>query len=123
MDTRTPARRFLEELTAHDRESVYAHHCTADYTEHDPNMEQETMGPAEATRLYREVRDAFEVTHTAQSLVAEGDLVRARFLIHGRHTGDYRGTRPAAEPSRRPATSRWGSSTAGSPRAGSTTIW
>lgn len=123
MDTKTLARRFLEESADDDRESVYAHHCTADYTEHDPNMEQETVGLAEATRLYREVREAFEVTHTAQSLVAEGDLVCARFVIHGRHAGDYRGTRPAAEPSRRPTTSRCGSSRAGSPRAGSTTIW
>ncbi|MFD7676120.1 ester cyclase [Streptomyces anulatus] len=95
MDTKTLARRFLEESADDDRESVYAHHCTADYTEHDPNMEQETVGLAEATRLYREVREAFEVTHTAQSLVAEGDLVCARFVIHGRHTGDYRGNPPS----------------------------
>lgn len=32
--------------------------------------------------------EAFEVTHTAQSLVAKGDLVRVRFVIHGRRTGD-----------------------------------
>ncbi|MFI1572260.1 ester cyclase [Streptomyces anulatus] len=95
MDTKTLARRFLEESADDDRESVYAHHCTADYTEHDPNMEQETVGLAEATRLYREVREAFEVTHTAQSLVAEGDLVCARFVIHGRHAGDYRGNPPS----------------------------
>ncbi|MFD4175520.1 MULTISPECIES: ester cyclase [Streptomyces] len=95
MHTKTLARRFLEESAADDRESVYAHHCTPDYTEHDPNMEQETVGLAEAMRLYREVREAFEVTHTAQSLVAEGDLVCARFVIHGRHTGDYRGYPPS----------------------------
>ncbi|MCX4399495.1 ester cyclase (plasmid) [Streptomyces sp. NBC_00053] len=95
MDTKTLARRFLEETADEDRESVYALHCTADYTEHDPNMEQETVGLDQAVRYYREAREAFEVTHTAQSLVAEGDLACMRFLIHGRHTGPYQGHPPS----------------------------
>ncbi|WP_251075235.1 ester cyclase [Streptomyces sp. ISL-12] len=95
MDNKTLARRLLEETADHDRGPVYARHCTPDYVEHDPNMAQESVGLAEAARVYRELMEAFGLTHRAQSMVAEGDLVCARFVLRGRHTGAYQGNPPS----------------------------
>ena len=88
------ARRFLEETPERDRGPAYAHLCTEDYLEHDPAMERETVGRAEAARTYQELVSAFGLRHTPQSMVAEGDLVCARFTVRGRHTGEYRGLPP-----------------------------
>ncbi|WP_331769255.1 ester cyclase (plasmid) [Embleya sp. NBC_00888] len=83
------AGRFLEETPDRDRGAAYAHLCTADYLEHDPSMERETVGLDEAARVYRELVAAFGLRHTAESMVAEGDLVCARFTVRGRHIGQY----------------------------------
>ncbi|MDG9690510.1 ester cyclase [Streptomyces mutabilis] len=88
------ARRFLEETPDRDRRPAYAQLCTEDYLEHDPAMARETVGRTEAARTYGELVTAFELRHTPQSMVAEGDLVCARFTIRGRHTGEYRGLPP-----------------------------
>ncbi|MER6914613.1 ester cyclase [Streptomyces sp. NPDC000594] len=89
------ARRFLEETDDRNREYAYAHLCTADYREHDPAMPQETVGLDEAARLYRELVAAFALRHTALSMVAEDDLVCARFIVRGRHIGEYQGFPPS----------------------------
>ncbi|MEU5404316.1 ester cyclase [Streptomyces sp. NPDC005963] len=89
------ARHFLEETEDHNREYAYAHLCTADYREHDPAMPQETVGLDEAAQIYRELIAAFELRHTAHSMVAEGGLVGARFTVRGRHIGEYQGFPPS----------------------------
>ncbi|MFE7129703.1 ester cyclase [Streptomyces sp. NPDC057638] len=88
------ARRFLEETAERNREAAYAHSCTEEYREHDPAMERETVGLAEAVRIYRELMAAFGLRHTAQSVIGEGDLVGARFIVRGHHTGTYQGFPP-----------------------------
>ncbi|MGW7293444.1 ester cyclase [Streptomyces xiamenensis] len=92
--TKSLARLFLEETEDRDRLTAYDELCTEDYLEHDPAMPQETVGLAEARRVYEEVRVAFEVRHIARSLIAEGDLVAARLAIHGHHVGEYQGFPP-----------------------------
>ncbi|MHA4818508.1 ester cyclase [Streptomyces aculeolatus] len=92
---KTLARRFLEETEDRDRVAAYDELCTADYLEHDPAMPQDPVGLGEARRVYRELLAAFELRHTADSLIAEGDLVAARFAVRGRHVGDYRGFPPS----------------------------
>ncbi len=89
------ARRFLEETQDRNREAAYAELCTADYLEHDPSMPRKTVGLAEATQVYRELIAAFGLRHTAESLIAEGDLASARFTVRGRHTGEYQGNPPS----------------------------
>ena len=88
------ARRFLEETPERDRMPAYAHLCTDDYLEHDPAMTEETVGRDQAARTYEELVTAFGLRHTPESMVAEGDLVCARFTTRGRHTGEYRGLPP-----------------------------
>lgn len=89
------AGQFLEETPERNREAAYAHFCTDDYLEHDPSMSRETVALAEAAQVYRELIAAFGLRHTAQSMVAEGDLVCARFIVRGRHTGEYQGIPPS----------------------------
>lgn len=88
------ARRFLEEDEPGDRVEEYGELCTADYVEHDPSMPRESVGMAEARETYRELAAAFELRHTADSVIAEGDLVAQRFTVRGRHVGEYRGMPP-----------------------------
>jgi predicted ester cyclase len=87
--------RFLEETEERNREAAYDQLCTEDYVEHDPAMPEESVGLAEAARVYRELIAAFGLRHTAASMVAEGDLACARFIVRGRHTGEYRGLPPS----------------------------
>ncbi|MGW1144884.1 ester cyclase [Streptomyces sp. NPDC002454] len=89
------ASRFLEEADDRNREAAYAHLCTADYLEHDPAMPREVVGRDEAAQVYRELLAAFALRHTAESMVAGGDLVCARFTVRGRHVGEYQGFPPS----------------------------
>ncbi|MDJ1133020.1 ester cyclase [Streptomyces iconiensis] len=89
------ARRFLEETEERNREPAYADLCTPDYVEHDPVMPRESVGRNEAAQVYGELLAAFELRHTAESVVAEGDLVCARFTVRGRHVGEYHGFPPS----------------------------
>ncbi|MGP4112675.1 ester cyclase [Streptomyces sp. 4N509B] len=93
--TKAAARRFLEETDDRNRLAAYDELCTADYLEHDPAMPEETVGLAEAGRVYQELVEALELRHTAQSVIAEGDLVSARFTVRGRHVGAYQGFPPS----------------------------
>ncbi|MEV6081011.1 ester cyclase [Streptomyces sp. NPDC052069] len=97
METRSKdvASRFLEETEERDRIPAYDDLCTADYREHDPAMPQETVVLAEAREIYRELVTAFELRHTAESMVAEDDLVCTRFTVRGRHIGEYQGFPPS----------------------------
>ncbi|MGW6456946.1 ester cyclase [Streptomyces sp. NPDC055078] len=89
------ASRFLEETEERDRIPAYDHLCTADYREHGPGMPQGTAGLAEAREIYRDLMTAFALRHTAESMIAEDDLVSARFTVRGRHVGEYQGSPPS----------------------------
>lgn len=89
------ASRFLEETDDRNRETAYTQLCTAAYLEHDPAMPQETVDREEAAQIYRELLAAFELRHTAESMVAEVNLVCARFTVRGRHVGEYQGIPPS----------------------------
>ncbi|MEU2085727.1 ester cyclase [Streptomyces albus] len=88
-------RRFLEEERDADRVTEYPELCTADYVEHDPAMPQETVDLDGAREVYGGVATAFALRHTVESLVAENDLVAARFTVRGRHIGEYQGIAPS----------------------------
>ncbi|QXJ24219.1 ester cyclase [Actinomadura graeca] len=88
------ARRFLEEDRDGDRVAEYGELCTPDYVEHDPAMPRESVGLADARETYRGVAAAFGLRHSVEQLVAEGDLVCARFTVRGRHVGEYQGSAP-----------------------------
>ncbi|MFE4670529.1 ester cyclase [Streptomyces sp. NPDC056716] len=88
------AGRYLEETDERNRLPAYDHLCTPDYREHDPAMPQETVDLAEARRIYQELSAAFDLRHTAESMVAEDALVAARFTVRGRHLGEYEGFPP-----------------------------
>lgn len=89
------ARRFLEEGRTGDRTAEYGELCTADYVEHDPAMPRESVGLDEARETYRELAAAFELRHSVAGMVAERDLVGARFTVRGRHVGEYKGLPPS----------------------------
>jgi hypothetical protein len=102
---KTVAGRFLEETEDRNREPAYAHLCTADHREHDPAVPQETVGRDEAARVYRELVAAFGLRHTAESMVAEGDLVGARFTVAVATPASTRDSRRVAGASRYPVRS------------------
>lgn len=68
--------------------------CTADYREHDPSLSSYDLGLAQAKEENRKTLEAFEPVLTVESLMAEGDMVCARFSYAGRHVGAYEGIAP-----------------------------
>ncbi|WP_131735833.1 ester cyclase [Actinomadura roseirufa] len=85
---------FIEEDRDGDRVAEYGVLCTADYVQHDPSMPLESVGLDEARETYRELVAAFRLRHSVEGMLAERDLVSARFRVRGRHVGEYQGNAP-----------------------------
>jgi predicted ester cyclase len=94
-DHKAMARRFLEEEQDADRVVAYDELCTPDYVEHDPMMPVKSMGLPEIREAYRELAMAMKLRHVVDSIIAEEDLVAARFTARGRHVGEYQGIPPS----------------------------
>ncbi len=83
-------RRWVELWNAGDAAAIAAL-VTPDYVRHDPNA-PEVRGPEAERQLVAMYRAAFPDLHfTVEHLVADGDLVVARFTVRGTHRGELMG--------------------------------
>ncbi|GAA0686537.1 hypothetical protein GCM10010193_45500 [Kitasatospora atroaurantiaca] len=62
-----------------------------DYVDHDPSMDQDTVGPAAVRTMIEGYRKAFDFTFDIQSQVADGDQVATRWTWRGTHIGEFMG--------------------------------
>ena len=86
-------RRWVELWNAGDAAAIAAF-VAPDYVRHDPNA-PEVRGPEAERQLVAMYRAAFPDLHfTVEHLVAEGDLVVARYTVRGTHRGELLGIPP-----------------------------
>ncbi|MFC6599680.1 ester cyclase [Kitasatospora paranensis] len=84
------ARRLLVEPPTGDMSAI--DQClAADYRDHDPSMDGDTVGPAAVKAMVEGYRKAFDFTFEVQSQLAEGDQVASRWMWRGTHIGEYMG--------------------------------
>ncbi|MFE0134405.1 ester cyclase [Streptomyces sp. NPDC059037] len=84
-------RDFFEEVVNKGDIDAMDGMCTADYREHDPSQATYDASLAEVKVSNREIMEGFHPTATVESLMADGDLVCARFSFKGRHVAPYQG--------------------------------
>ncbi|MEV0318743.1 ester cyclase [Streptomyces sp. NPDC050658] len=82
---------FFEEVVNNGNIDALDGMCTADYREHDPSQPSYDMSLAETKIADREIMEGFHPAVTVESLLADGDLVCARFSFKGRHVAAYQG--------------------------------
>ncbi|MFZ5434476.1 MAG: ester cyclase [Calditrichota bacterium] len=87
---KTAVRRYCEELFTHGRLEVIDEVLTDTFVFNGPFGR--LHGPEEFKRFVIMLRDAFEDFRMTDELdIAEGDLVASRFVMSGRHRGNYHG--------------------------------
>jgi steroid delta-isomerase-like uncharacterized protein len=84
------ARRLLVEPPTGDM-SVIDQCLAADYRDHDPSMDSDTVGPAAVKAVIEGYRRAFDFTFDVRSQLAEGDQVASRWMWRGTHIGEFMG--------------------------------
>jgi predicted ester cyclase len=81
-------RRFYEELWNRGNFRAADDLVSADYVRHDLRPGEAPPGPEGQKAVAQRFREAFpDVTLEVEALVAEGDVVAARWTISGTHTG------------------------------------
>lgn len=83
-------RRFYDEVWNHGRLDVADEVFAPDYVRHDLRPGQGLPGPAGQKKIAADFRAAFpDVRNTVDLMLAEGDLVAARWTTTGTHTGPW----------------------------------
>jgi len=83
-------RRFYEEVWNHGHLEVADEVFAEDYVRHDLRPTQALPGPAGQKKIAADFRAAFpDLLYTLDLLLAEGDLVAARWTMEGGHTGQW----------------------------------
>ena len=89
------SRRLIEELWNKGNLAVADEAFTSDYVGHDPATPTELRGPAAVKQSATLYRAAFpDLRLNIEAIIAEGDLVAARWTSSGTHTGDLMGIPP-----------------------------
>jgi steroid delta-isomerase-like uncharacterized protein len=88
-------RRFYEELWNRGNLQVADELVSPDYVRHDLRPGEAPPGPAGQKAVAQKFREAFpDVRLEVESLIAEGDLVAARWTISGTYAGPWGGVAP-----------------------------
>jgi steroid delta-isomerase-like uncharacterized protein len=86
-------RKLIEEAFNQHRLGVIETAFADDYQGHDPAYPR--RGPGGAKGFAKLFHEAFtEFHYDIEEVVAQGDLVAARWTVHGRHTGPFLGIAP-----------------------------
>jgi steroid delta-isomerase-like uncharacterized protein len=88
-------RRFYEEVWGRGNLDVADEVFAPDYVRHDPRGTDPVPGPEGQKRIAGDFRRAFpDLRFEIELIVAEGDLVAARWNAAGTHTGRWAGVEP-----------------------------
>jgi steroid delta-isomerase-like uncharacterized protein len=92
-------RRFYAEVWDTGNMDVASEIFADDYVRHDLRPSSAAPGPEGQRRIAADFRRAFpDLTMTLDLIVAEGDLVAARWTTVGTHTGPWAGIAPTGTP-------------------------
>jgi predicted ester cyclase len=79
-------RRYIQDVLAGGRLDLVEDFVAADYADHTPGADAEHAGPELVRRTQERLRAQFrDVRYTIDQLVAEGDLVVARYVVEAVH--------------------------------------
>lgn len=79
-------RRYIADVLAGGRLDLLETYVTADYADRTPGADSDLAGPALVRRSQERLRALFpEVRYTVDQLLAEGDLVVARYVVQALH--------------------------------------
>jgi steroid delta-isomerase-like uncharacterized protein len=93
--------RFYDEVWNHGRLDAADDIFAPDYIRHDLRPGQGLPGPAGQKKIAADFRAAFpDVRNTVDLIVAEDDLVVARWTTTGTHTGPWGDVAPTGKPAR-----------------------
>jgi steroid delta-isomerase-like uncharacterized protein len=93
--------RFYDEVWNHGRLDAADDIFAPDYIRHDLRPGQGLPGPAGQKKIAADFRAAFpDVRNTVDLIVAEDDLVVARWTTTGTHTGPWGDIAPTGKPAR-----------------------
>jgi len=91
-------RRFYEEVWNNGHLDVADEVFSEDYVRHDLRPTQALPGPAGQKKVARDFRAAFpDLVYTLDLLLAEGDLVAARWTMEGTNTGQWGDVPPSGK--------------------------
>lgn len=91
-------KRFYEEVWARGNVEFAKQVFADDYVRHDLRSTQAAPGPLGQAQIARAFREAFpDLQWRIDLLVAEGDLVAARWTASGTHTGAWAGIAPTGQ--------------------------
>jgi steroid delta-isomerase-like uncharacterized protein len=89
------SRRILEEIFGAGRYEIADELIAADAVGHDPALPEPVKGPEGLKEAARGYRAAFpDLKLTADTVIAEGDIVAIRWIARGTHKGDLFGIAP-----------------------------
>ena len=89
-DHKTVIRRWVEAWNAQDLDAA-EELLAAEFVRHDANL-PEVVGPQAERQYIADTLTAFPDLHfEIEQLIADGDLVAARYLVQGTHQGEFLG--------------------------------
>jgi steroid delta-isomerase-like uncharacterized protein len=95
-ENKAVARRFFEEVVSHGSLDVVDAICAPDYRLHATLSGPDAIDRDQLKDLVRSWRSSFDEGRIRiEDIVAEGDLVAARMLETGTHTGEFNGVQPS----------------------------
>jgi steroid delta-isomerase-like uncharacterized protein len=100
-DNKALVRRFYEEVWNRGNAGVATEVFADDYVRHDLRPTEAEPGGAGQAKIAAAFRGAFpDLSFQVDLLVAEGDLVAARWTAEGTHRGSWGGMQPTGKPVR-----------------------
>jgi steroid delta-isomerase-like uncharacterized protein len=94
-------RRFYEEVWNKGNLDVTSEVFSEDYVRHDLRPSEALPGPAGQAKVAADFRAAFpDLRMVVDLILAEGDLVAARWTTEGTNTGPWGGNPPSGKPAR-----------------------
>ena len=97
-DNKALIRRFYEEVWNQGNLSAADEVFAADYVRHDLRPGHPPGGPEGQKAIARLFRAAFpDIYMSVDLMMAEGDMVMARWVTHGTHTGPWAGVPPTGK--------------------------
>jgi steroid delta-isomerase-like uncharacterized protein len=97
-DNKALIRRFYEEVWNRGNLAVAEEIFADDYVRHDLRPGTAPPGPQGQKQIASMFRAAFpDLESTVDLIIAEGDMVAARWTLHGTHTGPWAGVAPTGK--------------------------
>ena len=91
-------RRLFEEVWNKGHQAVADELLASTYTHHDSSSPEFGRGPESEKKRANLYRNAFpDIRFTVEDLIAEGEMVTARWSCHGTHKGDLNGIAPTGK--------------------------